>query len=136
MLNNINIEDRYVLELSLAMLYLGEGSKSGHTSMGNTNPIILKFFVRSLLILYDLDKSSLKCVLHLRIDQNETELKEFWSNELGIPVTNFSFVKDKRSVKSKTYPSYKGVCVVECGRVAILRRLNFINQSFCGKILE
>ena len=49
---------------------------------------------------------------------------------------NFGFSVDKRTMKSATYLDYKGVCVVHCGRVAILRRLGFISEGFCSKILE
>src|SRR5258708_3207709 len=95
-LNNIDIKNKHILELALSMLYLGEGSKDNRTSMGNSNPLILNFFIKSLERLYNIDKSNLKCDLHLRMDQNQDKLKKFWSKELGIPLSNFSFTKDKR----------------------------------------
>lgn len=135
-LNNINFQNKNTLELALSMLYMGEGSKKGRTSMGNTNPVILKFFVESLYILYGIDRKNLKCELHLRMDQNAKRLKNFWSSQLKIPRKNFSFTREKRPTKSKTYKSYKGVCAVECGRIDLMRRISFINEGFCSKILE
>ena len=39
--------NKETLELALAMLYLGEGfKKSGGTGMGNSDPLILKFFLQ------------------------------------------------------------------------------------------
>ena len=45
-LNNLNIKDPNILELALALLYLGEGSKKKiGTEMGSSDPLILKFFL-------------------------------------------------------------------------------------------
>lgn len=130
-LNNINLKDNNVLELALAMLYLGEGAKTQTTSMVNSNPQIIKFFIKSLQKIFKIDKNSLKCELHLRSDQNELEAMKYWSSELDINISRFTFVKDKRIAKTKTYTNYKGVCVVNCGRIAIQRRLVHLGQEFC-----
>ena len=135
-LESINFKDRNVLELALALLYLGEGSKKNLTSLGNTNPLILKFFIKSVNILYGVNKSEIKCNLHLRSDQNKQKITKYWSNELNIPKSSFSAVKDKRKVKSKTYKNYNGVCVVRCGKVSLQRKLGFIGDGFCNKIVE
>jgi len=131
-LNKINYKDKNILELNLAMLYLGEGDKTQQTSMGSTNVLILRFFIRSLNLLFDIDSSMIKCELHLRSDQNEKELIEYWSRQLNLSINVFTSVKDKRTAKSKTYPNYKGVCVVRCGgNIAIQRRLMYLGQEYC-----
>ncbi|HEX6977399.1 MAG TPA: hypothetical protein VF185_03520 [Patescibacteria group bacterium] len=135
-LSNINFQDKSLLELALSMLYLGEGTKKGRTSLGNTNPVILKFFVECLHILYGVDRKNLRCELHLRVDQDAEKLIRFWSAQLKIPRKNFSFTREKRPVSSKTYETYKGVCAIECGRIDLMRRISFINEGFCSKILE
>ena len=129
-LNKINPSNNYVLELALAMLYLGEGSKTNTTGLGNSNPLILKFFVKSIERLFGLDRNILKCDLHLRSDQDKNDAIEYWSKELSIPKNNFIAMKDKRVAKSKTYSHYKGVCVVQCGRIAIQRRLVHLAEEF------
>jgi len=135
-LNNINHKDMVLLEIALAMLYLGEGSKKNLTSLGNTNPLILKFFIKSIKVLYGIHKSEIKCNLHLRSDQNKQRMIEYWSKELNISKSSFSATKDKRKVKSKTYTNYNGVCVVRCGRVSLQRKLGFIGEGFCNRIVE
>jgi len=127
----INVNDNNVLELALAMLYLGEGSKTQTTSMANSNPLIIKFFIKSLDKIFKIDKNLLKYELHLRSNQNELEAINYWSNELVINKSRFSFIKDKRIAKTATYPNYKGVCVVNCGRIAIQRKLVHLGQEFC-----
>lgn len=133
-LEKVDYKNKQLLELALAMLYLGEGSKKDMTSLGNTNPLIMNFFINSIGILYKIDKTKIKYDLHLRSDQDSDEAIEYWSKELKVPKTQFSTVKDKRVAKSKTYLYYKGVCVARCGRIDIQRKLGFIANDFCNKI--
>lgn len=131
-------EQNEVIELALAMLYLGEGAKkNSQTAMGNSNPLILKFFVRAIRRLYDIPAEAFTCHLHLRADQDPEHLAHFWSRMLGIPRANFSKpIVDMRTVGSPTYPEYKGVCAVNCSRVAIQRKLLYIANVFCEQIAE
>ena len=133
-MSKINLKDESVIELALAMLYLGEGAKTQGTSMGNSDPLILKFFIACLTELYEIDLSKIKCELHLRNDQNPNELKNYWSRELKIPIKNIRAYFDKRTIGSKTYSTYKGVCVVRCGNIALQRRMVYLGQRFCESI--
>src|SRR3989344_4041694 len=75
--------------------------------------------------------------LHLRSDQNPRYMKKYWSVELNVPIERFGKVSiDKRTLKTKTYSHYKGVCVINCGNVAIQRKLVYIGRKFCKKTIE
>lgn len=130
-LNKINLKDKSVFELALAMLYLGEGDKTQSTSMANSNPLIVKFFIKCLEKIFEIDINSLTFELHLRSNQNEIDAIDYWSKVLNVNPNRFGYIKDKRIAKTKTYPNYKGVCVVICGRIAIQRRLVHLGQDFC-----
>lgn len=132
-LNNIDTNNVYILELALALLYLGEGSKSETTSMGNSNPMILKFFIKSIKRVFTNAKLG-KLELHLRSDQNADKEIKYWSKELNINTSNFSYIKDKRVAKSKTYAYYHGVCVVRFSEISIQRRLVFLSSKYCNII--
>lgn len=136
-LAKIDHSDPVILELALALLYLGEGSKTRvETAIGSSDPLILKFFLSVLRIVYHVETKKLTCQLGLRADQNEEKIKKFWANELGLPVKNFKYVYfDKRTAGSKTYPHYRGVCKVYCGDVAIQRKLMHLSRLFCQKII-
>ncbi|KKP46442.1 MAG: hypothetical protein UR39_C0016G0013 [Candidatus Woesebacteria bacterium GW2011_GWA1_33_30] len=134
-LEKINADDKSVLELALSFLYLGEGSKLNETSIGNANPLVLKFFINAIKKLYPNAKLG-RCQLHLRSDQNELSAIKYWSKELNINEGEFSFVKDKRIAKTKTYQSYHGVCVIRFTEIAIQRRLLFLCHKFCNIISE
>ncbi len=137
-LSRIDFLEKSILDLALAILYLGEGSKKTlGTCIGNSDPKILKFFVAVLRSNYSIEVKSIKCELHLRADQNPDEIKEFWSEELGIPPEQFTTISiDQRTMGRATYPTYKGVCVLRCGNVAIQRKLVYLSRVFCERVIE
>lgn len=135
-LERLDVRNEDTLKLSLSLLYLGEGSKrSCDTGMGNSDPVILRFFIATLKKLYGLSQDDFKCYLHLRADQSESELIKYWSHELDIPRTHFKkTLFDKRTIDKKTFDHYKGVCLVTVGKVAIQRELVFLSKLFCDKV--
>lgn len=137
-LNKININDKNILDLALAILYLGEGSKKNlETSMGSSNSSILRFFIVALRSIYNIDINKIRCELYLRADQNPILIKNFWSKELNLPLSNFKQVNiDNRTKGTKTYYDYKGVCSLRCGNVAIQRKLMFLSDEFIKNIVK
>jgi hypothetical protein len=135
-LSKIELTDE-VLDLAFAMLYLGEGTKNGTTSLASSDPMILRFVLAVLRKNYALDASKVSCELHLRMDQDSDELKLYWSKELGVPPSRFKYVAfDKRSAGKPTYDHYKGVCVLQCRNIAIQRKLIYLYNLFCEKVEE
>lgn len=136
-LKSINLNDQNILELALAMLYMGEGSKkTDETAIGSSNPLILKLFLAILINTYNIDIKKIRCELGLRADQDPEKMKRFWARILKLPLSNFKQVNiDKRTVGSKTYPHYKGVCQIRYGNVAIQRKLIYLSNLFCQKVI-
>ena len=137
-LSSINLADKSTLELALALLYIGEGfkTKSG-TGMGNSDPLILNFFIQALRNCYNFDIGKIRCELHLRADQNPSTLKRYWSKELNLPIKSSGSISiDKRTIGSPTYMTYHGVCLIRCGNIAIQRRLISIARKFCEEIIN
>jgi hypothetical protein len=132
-LGRISTRDMATMELALAMLYLGEGTKAKvETSLGSSDHEILRFFVACLQNIYHVPTEKIRCELHLRADQNSRKLTQYWSEKLELPESNFgkpSF--DRRTKGSPTFSHYKGVCLVRCGQVAIQRKLLYIAKMFC-----
>lgn len=97
-------------------LYWGEGTKTAEytISLTNSDPSIIRCFVEWVGLL-GVHKKQLKLKLHTYEDQNEAELKQFWSRVTGIPVVNFykTYFKKARS-DGKTYKGMfpYGTCVV------------------------
>lgn len=127
-----------ITELGLALLYLGEGfKKSPRTGMGNSDPLLLKFFLKIILNIYKIDIEKIRFELHIRADQNPNLVKSYWTKELGVPLHRFKSVSiDKRTAGKSTYPNYQGVCVIDCANIAIQRKLVYIGKKFCERIVE
>lgn len=135
-LHKINFNNRETIELALALLYLGEGAKKSlKTALGNSDPLILRFFVRALNKIYGITPEQIRCELHLRADQDPTAMKKYWAEQLNLPLSSFRKASlDQRTKGTVTYSHYKGVCVVDCANVAIQRRLMYIAIGFCEQI--
>lgn len=100
-------------------LYWGEGTKSANSStqLTNTNPAMIKFFIKWLELL-GVSKKDLKVKLHLYSDMDIKKSIAFWSKELKIPTSQFkkSYIKET-SLKNITYKNGfgKGTCCVIFG---------------------
>lgn len=137
-LHKINTTKKEILELSFALLYLGEGAKkTSETAIGSSDPLILKFSLAILRNIYHIELKKIRCELYIRADQNPNVIKQFWAQELKLPLENFKQINiDKRTAGSKTYPDYKGVCHIRCGSVATQRKLLYLSKLFCQKIVN
>src|SRR3989338_11678091 len=124
-------ENPEIIELALALLYLGEGfKKSQRTGMGNTDPLILKLFLKIMLSIYKIDMEKIRFNLHIRADQNPELIKKYWAKELQAPINRFKSVSiDKRTIGKVTYQNYKGVCVIDGGNIAVQRKLVYIARK-------
>lgn len=97
-------------------LYWGEGTKAANSStqLTNTNPAMLKFFIKWLELL-GVDRKDLRIKLHLYSDMNIKDGIAFWSKELKIPINQFKkpYIKETK-LKSITYKNGfgKGTCCV------------------------
>lgn len=126
-----------ILDITFAMLYFGEGAKRNVTSIGNSNPLVLRFVLAVLYRNYGLKPSQIRCDLHLRADQDGSDMKQYWSRQLGLPIEQFKHVSyDKRTAGRATYDHYKGVCVITCGQIAVQRKLISLYNQFCTKVSE
>lgn len=135
-LDQIRIDDN-IVELALAMLYLGEGSKKGTTAIGCSDPLVMRFFLAVLIRKYKLEPSKIRFDLHTRLDQDPDEIRKYWAKELNLPVSMFKYVvADKRTEGKASYDHYKGVCVINCGSIAIQRKLISLYNQFCNKVID
>jgi hypothetical protein len=137
-LGNIDFFEKNILELALAMLYMGEGfKKHSVTGIGNSDPLILKFFISVVKQIYNLTEKDFSCDLHLRADQNKEKMISFWSKELALSKDRFKSISfDSRTKGRPTYEHYKGVCVVRCSNVAIQRKLVYLSKEFCERVVK
>ena len=106
------MHDKHTAKIALAMLCLGEASKSTskHSfSLGNSDPRIITLFTKLLGKCFPIDYQKIRCTVQCRADQNTSKLTSFWSKHTGIPISQFYRAQiDKRTIGKPTKkPNYK-----------------------------
>ena len=78
-----------------AALYWAEGSKGKSFEMTNSDPSMILLMVNWLERIFGITADTVKARLNIYPQQNESDVKRFWSELTGIPLQNFgkSFVK-------------------------------------------
>lgn len=78
-----------------AMLYWAEGDKKKNFAITNSDPLLIRFMVGWMKEIFSITTKQLKAHLNIYQQQNDLEMKSFWSDLTGIPLENFgkSFVK-------------------------------------------
>lgn len=113
------IKDAKSAKIALAMLCLGEASKSKNgratvLSLGNSDPRIITIFMTLMKKCFPVDPRNIRGVVQCRADQNIKELEIYWSNHTKIPLSQFYKASiDMRTLGKPTKKEdYKGVFVV------------------------
>lgn len=111
------IENKDIAKIAIAMIYLGEGSKTrrGSLMLGNSDPDIIRLFLHLLRFCYDINESKFRCTLQARADQHIKKLEKFWSITTNIPLAQFYKARiDPRTIgKISKKNDYKGVCRID-----------------------
>lgn len=129
-------KDKNIGKIVCAILYICEGAKyptTRHLAFGNSDPGMMKLFLKLLRDNFDIDETKLRCKVQYRYDQCYEELKKFWSRVTKIPLDKFykPYV-DKRTKNKPTKKSdYKGVCLIQYFDTS----LQFELQSMGGAII-
>lgn len=117
-------------------LYLGEGTKTmdTRTSLSNTNPSAINFFITWLTKSLKVSLRKIKIYLHLYSDMSVNREIGFWSKALSIPKSQFTKPHIKKSKMEKI--NYRkgfnhGTCNV------IVENARLTERVFAGlKVLE
>jgi hypothetical protein len=126
------IKNKDVAKISLAVLYLGEGSKTRSSLMfGNSDPAIISLFLRLLRYCYKIDEGKFRCTLQCRADQDIQKLEKFWSDITHIPRSKFYKARvDPRTIgKISKNPEYKGVCRIDYFSADIFNELTKVIEA-------
>jgi len=103
---DIGLLDKRDYFIAGLFLYWGEGLKATRytTSISNTDPKVLKFFITWLNKIFNIKKEDLSVRLHLYKDMSVKEERKFWCKELGLTSKNFQkdYIKDTK-LDSQTY---------------------------------
>lgn len=97
-------------------LYWGEGTKASKYAvrLGNTDPALLRTFIRFLVELFDVKPASLKYGLQIFTDIDENEAINYWCTELCADTSQFYKIHRtiSGSIGTYRYKSRYGVVTV------------------------
>ena len=97
-------------KLFCSLLFWGEGSKSGSDlRIINSDPELIKVFLKLLRISFSIDESKFRVVLHLHKYHNIEKQKRYWSKITDIPLSAFKVYLKANTGKNKK-EKYQG-CV-------------------------
>ena len=115
----------YEIKIAGIMLYWGEGDKAHHkVVISNSNPELIKFMMRWFRKVCYVPESKFRAQVHIHSGQNELEIKEFWSEITGIPLSKFqkTHVKKEGTGHRKNI-LYNGTLRVIICDVRLLRKI-------------
>lgn len=82
--------DEINLRTAGIMLYWAEGGKSGNVvKFTNSDPEMVRIFLKFLRIICGIDKDRLKALIHIYPDHDEKKLLSLWVKKTGIPKEHF-----------------------------------------------
>ena len=117
--------DKTVSFLISSLSYECEGGKSnfGVVEFTNSDPVLIKLFLRSLRKSFQLDESKFRVVMHLHSYHDESIEKKFWAEVTSIPENKFTktFQKKESGINKKV--GYRGCVQIKYFDVSIKRTL-------------
>jgi len=122
------------------MLYLSEGDKRRYERINlvNTDPRIIKFFIKWLNEFLKIEKENIRAQLYLHEGMDAEIEKRFWADELGFSRTQF-YKTQVRKLRKGSY-SYKessrhGTCGIYITNTEKKRELMMAIQAFTDRYL-
>ena len=113
-------------QIIAALIFWCEGSKRQLASVKfvNSDPDMIKLFLRALRNGFGIDERKLKALLHLHEYHNEKEMKIFWSDITGISAERFyrSYIKPNSGKRKRD--GYKGCMALYYGEANLARKLD------------
>ncbi|PIS15789.1 hypothetical protein COT62_01815 [Candidatus Roizmanbacteria bacterium CG09_land_8_20_14_0_10_41_9] len=99
-----------VKKILCAIFFWTEGGKSSkyYVSFINSDPNMIKVFLKLLRDGYDIDETKLRALIHIHEYHKDGDLKKFWAQITHIPITQFSRSYLKPHTKKRIREGYQG----------------------------
>lgn len=135
--NNTHLKE--VKKALLAIMYWAEGAKGRGDiiSFANTDPQMIKLFITLLRESYILDENKFRVRIHLHYYHNELKVKEFWSNLLKVPITQFGKIYRKKRGTNKIFRKNKvGICFVRYNSMTLKEEIMYYARNVANELLS
>lgn len=118
-------------QIIAALIFWCEGSKRhlGSLKFVNSDPNMIKLFLKALRIGFGIDQNKMKALLHLHEYHIEEKMINFWSGITGINKTRFyrSYIKPNSGKRQRE--GYKGCIAIYYGEANLARKLDALYHS-------
>lgn len=139
----IQAQSKNWLHTAGCFLYWGEGRKCRNmTGLCNTDPNMLRFFVRFIKEAFGVSDNEIRISIryYSSSGKNQEEIKSFWVNKLGLPVSCIKYIKmdcdnRPRTGKKKNRHLY-GICDVQILRTEIQQKILGAIEEYGETIIE
>ena len=119
---DLDRKEMFLLGLGLG-IYWGEGERisKDKVRVANSNPEVIKAFIRFLLDICQLKKHKLLYQIICFNDSNLVETKKYWSDQLGVSQEKFGKIVQIPTQGKGTYKkkSSKGVCILTVSSIKL-----------------
>lgn len=122
-----------------AMLYWGEGAKTGKlrknnsVDFANSDPRMIKVFLVFLRKFCNIDESRLRCLLYCYSNQNVKKLVRFWSKTTKIPLSQFTKPYIKEDNRKNTRKMEYGLVHIRYNDKKLLIEIESMIESYILK---
>jgi hypothetical protein len=123
-------------QIYCSLLYWAEGGKftDNRLEFTNSDPVMIKFYLKSLRKGFRIDETKLRANIHLHEYHNEEIQKKFWSEVTNIPLSQFNKSFLKRHTGKNTRQGYQG-CIRICYHSAVTaRKIKAIYTTLAEKL--
>jgi hypothetical protein len=110
------------------MLYWAEGNKKRKVGISNSDPELIRFMMSWFRQICEIPDNKFKVYLNIHSGQNEAQIKQFWSDIISLPVSQFgkSYVKKEGTGHRKNI-LYNGTIKIEiCNKDFLCKILGWI----------
>jgi len=122
------------------MLYWCEGTNcerknknDGTLAFTNTNPDMLKIWIKFLRDICGLDLEKIRVRIYLHKNQDGARLKKYWSKHLRIPLDNFENISYTDKISTK--PGYKGTVKIKVHNIKLFAIIKDMIKDITAKAL-
>lgn len=126
-----------IKRLICAILYWAEGEKSNHKRVTfiNSDPIMVKAFLKLFRASFNLDETKFRVLVHIHEYHNNEEIKRYWSQITEIPLVKFNKSYLKKHTKKRVRPNFMGTVSIRYHDYKIALELYLIYNMFAKSLI-
>ena len=114
-----------------SLLYWCEGGKTeGAIYFTNSDPVLVKCFLKLLRGSFDINEDKFRVCLHLHSYHDENKQKMFWSKVTNIPINRFFKIYKKINTGKTKKNSYQGCISLRYYDHKTFKEINYIIKNF------